>query len=202
MVQSAMEDLFSELGLVKFPPTLLVAGNVAVSYGDATVRASRPYVGFAPSAIRSVNVDSGSGQRLLTVENLTTFHEMAGQRPNDAIVIYTGGMPSPSWKRAYAVFLKALTPTAALHHWGDIDLGGFRIASHIAKCCEQEGRLVRLHGMRADAVLPGTVTRRELTSSARSEILRICERWGWSEEAAALGALAVEQEAMEPCWPE
>jgi len=59
-----------------------------------------------------------------------------------------------------------------------------------------------LHGMRADAVLPGTVTRRELALSARREILRVCEHWGWGEEAAALGALAVEQEAMEPCWPE
>ncbi|MNV69445.1 hypothetical protein D3C71_1623560 [compost metagenome] len=164
--------------------------------------ASRPYVGFAPSVIRSVSVVPGSSRRLLTVENLTTFHELAGQRPDDAIVIYTGGMPSPSWKRAYAVFLKALAPTAALHHWGDIDVGGFRIASHIAKCCEQEGRSLRLHGMRANAVLPGTVTRRELVPSARREILRICERWEWSEEAAALGALAVEQEAMEPCWPE
>lgn len=48
MVQSEMEDLFSELGLVKFPPTLLVAGNAAVTYGNETVRASRPYVGFAP----------------------------------------------------------------------------------------------------------------------------------------------------------
>ena len=202
MAQSEMEDLFSELGLVKFPPTLLVAGNAVVMYGNENVRTSRPYVGFAPSAICSVHINPGFDRRLLTVENLTTFHEMAGQRPDDAIVIYTGGMPSPSWKRAYAVFLKALAPTATLHHWGDIDVGGFRIASHIAKCCKQEGRLLRLHGMRADAVLPGTVTRRELALSARREILRICECWGWGEEAAAIGALAVEQEAMEPCWPE
>ncbi|CAN5919738.1 DUF2220 family protein [soil metagenome] len=202
MVQSEMEDLFSQLGLVKFPPTLLVAGNVAVLYGDETVRASRPYVGFAPSVIRSVKIEPASGRRLLTVENLTTFHELAGRRPGDAIVIYTGGMPSPSLKRAYAMFLKALAPTASVHHWGDIDLGGFRIASHIALCCKLEGRSLRLHGMRADAVLPGTVARRELVPSARSEILRICERWGWGDEAAALGTMAVEQEAMDPCWPE
>lgn len=202
MAQSEMEDLFSELGLVKFPPTLLVAGNVAVSYGNEIVRASRPYVGFAPSAIRSVAVDSGAGRYLLTVENLTTFHELAGKRPEGAIVIYTGGMPSPSWKRAYGVFLQALARTAHLHHWGDIDVGGFRIASHIAKCCENAGSSLRLHGMRADAVPPGTVARRELVLTERREILRICERWQWTEEAAALGTLAVEQEAMEPCWPE
>ncbi|OOG36635.1 hypothetical protein B0B52_20230 [Polaromonas sp. A23] len=37
-------------------------------------------------------------------------------------MIYTGGMPSSSWKRAYA----ALAQTAHLHHWGDIDVGCFR----------------------------------------------------------------------------
>lgn len=202
MVQSEMEDLFSELGLVKFPPTLLVAGNVAVSYGNEVVRASRPYVGFAPSAIRSVAVDPGAARYLLTVENLTTFHELASARPDGAIVIYTGGMPSPSWKRAYGIFVRALAKTTHLHHWGDIDVGGFRIASHIAKCCEDAGRPLRLHCMRTDAVPPGTVTRRELLLSERREILRTCDRWQWTDEAAALGALAIEQEAMEPCWPE
>lgn len=72
MMPSAMEDVFSELGLVKFPPTLLVAGNVMIAYGRETVRASRPYVGFAPAAIGAVQVDQGSIQFLLTVENLTT----------------------------------------------------------------------------------------------------------------------------------
>lgn len=202
MVPGEMEDVFSELGLVKFPPTLLVAGNVAVSYGIETVKAARPYLGFAPSGIRSVEVDPSPGQYLLTIENLTTFHELAGKRPDVAIVIYTGGMPSPSWKRAYGLLLKALAPTAQCYHWGDIDVGGFRIASHIAQYCAEGGRSLRLHGMRADALPPGTVARRELVPSERSEILRTCERWGWAAEAAALGAIAVEQEAMEPCWPE
>ena len=201
MVPSAMEDVFSELGLVKFPPTLLVAGNVTISYGRETVRASRPYVGFAPAAIGAAQVDQDSIQFLLTVENLTTFHELSSQRPDGAIVLYTGGMPSPSWKRAYGVFLAALPPHARLYHWGDIDVGGFRIASHIADCCEDAGRSLRLHGMRADVSMPGTVARRELVPSEQREILRICERWRWTDEAMALGLIAVEQEAMEPCWP-
>ena len=75
-------------------------------------------------------------------------------------------------------------------------------ASHIAKCCEDAGRSLRLHGMRADAVPPGTVARRELVLSERREILRTCEHWRWTDEAAALGAFAIEQKAIEPCWPE
>ena len=201
-VQSEVEDLFAQLGLVKFPPTLLLAGHINVVYGDEIVGTPRPYVGLAPSGIRSVSLDASSVRYLLTVENLTTFHELVRKRTNEAIVIYTGGMPSPSWKRAYGVFLQALPKTKQVYHWGDIDVGGFRIAAHIAKCCADHGRSLHLHGMRTDAIPPGTVSRRDLDPAARREILRICDCWQWKAEADALGGLAIEQEAMEPCWPD
>lgn len=201
-VQSEAEDLFAQLGLVKFPPTFLVAGRINVLYGDEIISASRPYVGLAPSEIHSVSLDASSIRYLLTVENLTTFHELANKRPDEAIVIYTGGMPSPSWKRAYGVFLQALPKMKPVHHWGDIDVGGFRIASHIAKCCADHERSLQLHGMRTDAMPPGAVSRRDLDSAARREILRICDCWQWNAEADAIGGFAVEQEAMEPFWPD
>jgi len=56
--------------------------------------------------------------------------------------------------------------------------------------------------MCADAAMSGALSRRDLTSSERNEILRVCARWHWSHEAAALGWVAIEQEAMEPWWPE
>lgn len=150
------------IGLVKFPPTLLIAGNVTLSCGAGAVTTARPYVGLAPAAIAAAQVDGDSIRFLLTVENLTTFHKLAGRRPVGAIMLYTGGMPSPSWKRVYGHFLAALPQRATVHHWGDIDVGGFRIASHITKCCEDAGRLLRLHGMRADT--SATVAWRELVA--------------------------------------
>lgn len=202
VASGAMEDVLSELGLVKFPPTVLMAGEATVCSGNEVIAVARPYLGFAPAAIDSIQVRGDATRFLLTVENLTTFHELAGQRPVGAIILYTGGMPSPSWKRVYGLMLAALPFHARLYHWGDIDAGGFRIASHVAACCHAAGRSLRLHGMRADVLLPGIVARRDLASSERREILRLCERWGWSEEAAALGTVASEQEAMEPNWPE
>jgi hypothetical protein len=55
--------------------------------------------------------------------------------------------------------------------------------------------------MRADALPEGTFARRDFKPAERNEILRICERWGWREEAVSLGDVAVEQEVIEPCWP-
>ncbi|MBX3656501.1 MAG: hypothetical protein KF686_20175 [Ramlibacter sp.] len=198
----AMEDVLSELGLVKYPSTLLIAGEMKIHCGPETIAVARPYLGVAPAAIDGIRVDGATTRFLLTVENLTTFHELAGRRPVGAIVLYTGGMPSPSWKRAYGHLLAALPAPARVYHWSDIDAGGFRIASHVAACCVAAGRPLRLHGMRADQALPGIVARRELGAAERREILRLCERWGWLDEAAALGSVATEQEAMEPIWPE
>jgi len=68
--------------------------------------------------------------RLLTVENLASFHDAARAPDADrALLLYTGGMPSPAWRRAYARVLDALPAGLPVWHWGDIDEGGFRIAA-------------------------------------------------------------------------
>ncbi len=193
------EDVFAELGLVKFPPTLLIAGDLTLVYDSRAVQAVRPYVGFAPSAITAVQIESA--ELILTVENLTTFHELAAQRPPGAIVVYTGGMPSPSWKRVYRILLAALPVRCALYHWGDIDTGGFRIAAHLAKCCGEAGLTLNLHSMVSSEVAADPVAQRVLSKADQGEIQRICSRWKWEEEAAALGSLAIEQEGLAITWP-
>jgi hypothetical protein len=192
------EEVYSGLGLVKFPPTILVAGELALVYGGRSIRAYSPYVGLAPKAIDAVSAEPAAAQMLLSVENLTTFHEMASVRPAGAILIYTGGMPSPSWKHAYRLLLDSLPVSAMIFHWGDIDAGGFRIASHLAECCVIATRSLRLHGMVSRAT---GVAARTLTKSEASEIRRICDRWGWDDEASGLGTVAVEQESLPVFWP-
>lgn len=192
------EDVYSGLGLVKFPPTILVAGDLALVYGGRSIQAYSPYVGLAPKAIEAVSAEPAAAQMLLSVENLTTFHEMASVRPAGAILIYTGGMPSPSWKHAYRLLLDSLPLSAMIFHWGDIDAGGFRIASHLAECCVSAKRSLRLHGMVSRAT---GVAARTLTKSEASEIRGICDRWGWDDEASGLGTVAVEQESLPAFWP-
>ena len=134
------EDVFNELGLVKFPPTFLISGALQVRVGDQHVPIDAPYLGFPPSAITGF-ASCETVPLLLTVENLTTFHELVGQRQHmpAAALLYTGGMPSPSWKRVYRLLLTSLPVEARVFHWGDIDAGGFRIADHLAACAGKWG---------------------------------------------------------------
>src|SRR5690606_16239808 len=106
---------------------------------------------------------------------------------------------SPSWMRVYRLALRALLSDRPVYHWGDIDLGGFRIANHLARTCRLEGRGLKLHAM---GVQPPGAVRRELTAPERSEIESICRQREWYAELAALGTHAIEQEGQPISWPQ
>ena len=199
------EDVFNELGLVKFPPTFLISGALQVRVGDQHVPIDAPYLGFPPSAITAF-ASCETVAVLLTVENLTTFHELVGQRQHmpAAVLLYTGGMPSPSWKRVYRLLLTSLPVEARVFHWGDIDAGGFRIADHLAACAGEVGQRVELHAMSPDVErLDSVSSRRALADAEVSMIEKLCARWNWDAPARWVSAhrIAVEQESLPASWP-
>jgi hypothetical protein len=196
------EEVYGELGLVKFPPTLLLAGDAVVELETEAVRLARPYLGLPPNAILGFG-GVGSTRVLLAVENLTSFHELARlARPGDGrLLVYTGGMPSPSWLRVFGLLLDALPASANVHHWGDVDPGGFRIANHLARTVELHRRQLLLFGM--DGSLHGSecnsvAGRRALTDQEVDSISHICQQRNWNAEGAWVGVsrLAIEQESL------
>lgn len=200
------EEVLQELGLVRFPPTWMLSADADVICAAGTVKVVAPYVGLAPTAVRAIQVSAGNGC-LMTVENLTTFHEAAQRRSErpDIAVLYTGGMPSPSWRRVYALLLQALPTSASVVHWGDVDAGGFRIAGHLAALCEAAGLQLKLHSMSGAVSHPEDgLARCTLGAGELSQVRRICERWGWQQAATDVEAhgLAVEQESMPFTWPD
>lgn len=199
------EEVFNEIGLVKFPPTLLIAGAIQVVIDGRTIAVDTAYLGFPPSAITGFSCLPEVAY-LLTVENLTTFHEMVGKRHEapEAIFLYTGGMPSPSWKRVYRLLLQSLSRNVRVFHWGDIDTGGFRIADHLADCVDDVGRQLELHGMPPGGLeLDAVSIRRPLTDVEVFAIKRICIRRGWVSALHWISEfkVAVEQESLQAAWP-
>lgn len=198
------DEVFSDIGLVKFPPTFLIAGNIGVSYGGTILPVLIPYVGFSPSKINAFQIYPEC-DGILTVENLTTFHELATRRlecPN-LVIVYTGGMPSRSWASAYRELLNAIPINALVWHWGDIDIGGFRIADRIASICHEADRHLSLHMMGcAMSDYPDSI-RHEMSSSEVGQISKICEKNSWADELIWVerNRIAVEQESIPIIWP-
>lgn len=193
-----VDDVLSGLGLVKMPQPILIAGSGIVELMDGTtIPIPFPYVGLSPSAIQRLRL-AAAGAYVLTVENLTTFHELALGKAGapDGVIIYTAGMPSPAFMGVYSRTVQdALSESAGRrYHWGDIDLGGFRIAMRLRKAHGSPLKLWNMNPVR----FPVVVARKTLHADERREILRISGQNGWDEIGEAINAdgRAIEQEVL------
>lgn len=199
-----VEDVFSGLGLVKMPQPILLAGAGVVELVDGTrLPIAAPYIGLAPQSIHQIELRNDAAY-VLTIENLTTFHEIAmGKAGNPAgLIIYTAGMPSPALRRVYGPCLENALASGhrARLHWGDIDLGGFRIAACLARAHPSPLGLWAMD----PSLHPGATSRKTLSGDDLREIARIAARHGWEDIAERVVAdkRAIEQEAVMLALPD
>lgn len=193
------EDVLGALGLVKFPQPVLIAGRAVARFtnGDG-LNIPGPYIGLAPQSLDAIEAYQDA-RYILTVENYTTFNEIAKGKAGsvEGIVMYTAGMPSPSFLHSYAMAVNGIPSRIPIYHWGDIDLGGFRIADVLARKAETLGRKLLLWNMNPEKVM-GIRKWTDMSASDVSWIRTIALKHGW--EAEAKGAEAsmecYEQEMM------
>lgn len=196
------EDVWSSIGLRREPQPLLLAGRGTVVLGDASLPLVRPYLGVPVESLHSV---ATTARCLLSIENLASFHDSAQANPaGDVLLLYTGGMPSPAWRAAYARVLRALPPVLPVFHWGDIDEGGFRIAAAlVAVACEVDRHVQPW--LMSPATLPADILRAaDVPAPALlAAMRRWAERAGWPQVAEALARQPVrlEQERLDPVMP-
>lgn len=196
------EEVWSAIGLRREPQPLLLAGSGTVHLDGTSLPLLRPFIGLPTELVQAVETGASC---LLTIENLASFHDAASAPGADsALLLYTGGMPSPAWRAAYARILRSLPPALPVLHWGDIDEGGFRIAAVLAATARDGGHVLRPWRMSPDA-LPAAVVDAATTPEPAS--LAAMQRWaaraGWASVADALARqpLRLEQESLEPVLP-
>ncbi|WFC41013.1 Wadjet anti-phage system protein JetD domain-containing protein [Pseudoxanthomonas sp. SE1] len=192
------EHVWASLGLRREPQPLLVAGTGTLLLdGDVELPLATTFLGVPLDAVEGVRTDAVC---VLSVENLASFHDAARATGADRmLVVYTGGMPSPAWRRAYARLLRSLPPDVPVWHWGDIDEGGFRIAAVLAETVTASGHRLQPWQMSPADVLP--IPGHDASVPASDVLQAMCrwaERAGWAGVAEALRAqpLHLEQEAL------
>lgn len=196
------EEVWSAIGLRREPQPMLLAGDGSVELADATLPLVRPYLGLPVESVRAV---ATTARCLVTIENLASFHD-ATRSPGaaSALLLYTGGMPSPAWRGAYARVLASLPPTLPVYHWGDIDEGGFRIAAVLAATAQATGRRLQ-PWMMSPTDLPAALLAQAgaPTAASLAAMLRGAERCGWSTVADQLRQqpIRLEQESLDPVLP-
>ncbi len=187
-------EVWQEIGLYREPQPVLLAGNVDIQRERVTALLDAPYVGLPADTIMAVRSPIES---VLTIENLTTFHSMAKRDCSKPILIlFTPGMPSPSWRSMYRRLLASVPSDVAVFHWGDIDEGGFRIASVLAADALEVGhKLMPMHMHPNDIPQEQRV---EASVGTTERMQHFAYLAGWAELALAIGEakITVEQEGL------
>lgn len=126
------DELYESLGISKFPHPFLFKGPISVVSSGNSFDCSmvRPYIGFPPQAIEQLEFPELPSY-VLTIENLASFNRYVAEIQDRGLVIYTGGFPSSSKANLFRTLDTLLSETINFYHWGDLDLGGLRIAIRI-----------------------------------------------------------------------
>jgi hypothetical protein len=197
------DEVWSAIGLRREPQPLLLAGVGSVRLDNVSLPLLQPFLGLPVESVQSV---ATAARCLLTIENLASFHDAArSAQAASVLLLYTGGMPSPAWRAAYARILRSLAPAAPVFHWGYIDEGGFRIAAVLAATARDAGHVLQPWLMSPEA-LPATMT--DDAAAPDPAALAAMQHWatraGWPQVAEALARrpLRLEQETLDPVLPQ
>ena len=125
-------ELFRMLGLEKFPPPIYIKGPLFIKYcnEDWDISTLRPFVGISPDMVSDIKL-TRNVPYVLTVENLASFQRHVREIDDDSIVIFSGGFPSPALTHILKLIDQCVPDGNRYLHWGDRDVGGIRIFSHI-----------------------------------------------------------------------
>lgn len=191
----AAAQVWQELGLFREEHPVLLAGHVHIARDRSTGLIDAPYMGLPAATIQGV---VSTVMEVVTIENKTTFHSEAKRRQNDKVLlIYTAGMPSPAWRATYMRLLKSLPPTTPIHHWGDVDEGGFRIGSTIAAVAKEVGFALQPYGMSPEDVPLEMRVRASARTLERIDHFACAAGWFELGQAVREAGFVAEQEALE-----
>jgi Uncharacterized protein conserved in bacteria C-term(DUF2220) len=188
-------QVWQELGLFREEHPVLLAGHVHIARDRSTGLIDAPYMGLPATTIQGV---ASTVIEVITIENKTTFHSETKRRQNDEVLlIYTAGMPSPAWRAMYGRLLETLPPTTPVYHWGDVDEGGFRIASTIAAVARGTGFSLQPYSMSPEDVPLEMRVKASVRTLER--IYHFACAAGWPELGQAMrqAEFIAEQEALE-----
>ncbi len=187
-------EVWRELGLSREEQPVRMAGKVEIVRSRVTALLDAAYAAFPAPAVLGV---ASVPEMVLTIENLTTFHSEAIHRCEEKVLlIYTAGMPSPAWREMYRRLLRGLPESTQVFHWGDVDEGGFRIASVLSKDARSVGQTLHPWRMHPDNI--PLDQRRPASVGSLERMRRFAEAAGWADIGSAIekAGFTVEQEGI------
>ena len=192
----AAEEILEEFNIYRNPSWVMLKGTGSfLGRGDG-LRAEVCLEAF-PGGIGVSNQDIDEicwneeikPKRIITVENLTSFHQWICDQAEGELCIYLGGYHNRA-KRQFLMKLYEAYPEAEFCHFGDMDCGGFRIWKDL---CLKTGIPFRSLLMDVETYLKYVEFGRELTDSDRKNLGSMMED-SFFEKQKGLFELMLEKE--------
>lgn len=196
-------EIFSALGLQKEPQPFLICADAVAKGAEISSCLFHPYHGLPMANIVGFEFEAAP-RCVLSIENKQTFHEFSALATNtDVCVVYTGGMPSPSWLQTYAKLLDAIPLSVPIYHFGDLDVGGFRIANVIAQTVRTSERSLLPWLMDPVLLSSGNYILNTAAQSVILDMQRFSRMIGWESIADNFDVMpgVLEQETVNPILP-
>ena len=129
------EKVLEECSVMHTPSYVMCKGCMKIRFEtqELNLGALAGDIAFSNKTLREINGIEVYGKRLITIENLTTFHRY--EVGDTEAAIYLGGFHN-SVKREFIKLIYRDNPGLEFYHFGDIDAGGFYIYEHL---CEKTG---------------------------------------------------------------
>lgn len=166
-------SILEEHNIIRVPSYVMIKGNVAVSFYEQRLDISRLSgdIALSTETLKNVTGMSVLGSRVVTIENLTSFHRYDCKKTD--VAVYLGGFHNRV-KRDFLKMLYAGNPQLTYCHFGDIDAGGFYIYEHLKKKTGIPFKTVR---MDADTLISNSEYAKELTNNDRVRLEKLLEMY-------------------------
>jgi hypothetical protein len=134
-------DALGSVGISDHPRSVLISGSVELAMDEnkvVSLEVFRGGVGLSWDTVRFLEIQLIPAERLILIENLTSWHQWIAQRSEASeIVIYTGGFPNRSVQLLFTKIAEYMRNNAGqelpVYHWGDMDVGGIQILEYIRR---------------------------------------------------------------------
>ncbi len=164
------DTVLEECGIVKTPTYVTMKGNGKVRLGGQMIDLSLLLgdIALSTESLKSLETVTVLGERVVTVENLTSFHDYP---LGDDFVIYLGGFHNQV-KRNFLTELYQQNTEIEYCHFGDIDAGGFCIYEHLKR---KTGIPFHMLYMDASTLRKYASETKPLTGNDRKRLLQLKE---------------------------
>lgn len=129
-------DQLALLGIYARPELYELSGACVIQtpHGQIDTRAAAPFGIALPSTLVDTisAIDLTAIHCVTFIENKTNYDEyLISEKQPDELVVYHGGFLSPQKRKLFSLLAGAVSETAAVRFWADIDMGGFQMFEHL-----------------------------------------------------------------------